>query len=137
MPSNRIASLHVAPITPAQETIPTVMQSMFVQYKPRLRIIVLAVFLSAMVGCGNSTILGKWHMSGGSGATIWEFSKNGSILIGNVRGRYKFGDQNRVKIETPFATSVYQLEISGDRMILREPGGGPKLEFTRIRENKG
>ncbi len=75
-------------------------------------------------------------MSGGSGETVWEFSKNGSVLIGNVRGRYKFGDQNRVKIETPFATSVYQLEVSGDRMILREPGG-PKLEFTRIRENKG
>ena len=111
------------------------MQSIFARYKPRLRIIVLAVLLSAMVGCGNSTIVGKWHMSGGSGTTIWEFSKNGSILIGNVRGRYKFGDQNRVKIETPFATSVYQLEISGDRMILREPGG-PKLEFTRIRENK-
>jgi hypothetical protein len=72
-------------------------------------------------------------MSGDAGATVWEFSKNGSILIGDVRGRYKFGDQNRIKIETPFATSVYQLEISGDRMILREVGGS-KLEFTRIRE---
>jgi hypothetical protein len=112
------------------------MQSMFVRYKARLRIIVLAFLLSAMVGCGNSTIVGKWRMSGDSGATIWEFSKNGSFLIGNVRGRYRFGHQNRVKIETPFATSVYQLEISGDRMTLRELGG-PKLEFTRIRENKG
>ena len=72
-------------------------------------------------------------MSGDAGETVWEFSKNGSILIGDVRGRYKFGDQNRIKIETPFATSVYQLEISGDRMILREVGGS-KLEFTRIRE---
>ena len=136
MASNRIARLHVALITLAQEAVPTVMQSMFVRYQPRLRIIVLAVLLSAMVGCGNSTIVGKWHMSGGSGATIWEFSKNGSILIGNVRGRYKFGAQNRLKIETPFATSVFQPEISGNRMILRELGG-PKLEFTRIRENKG
>jgi hypothetical protein len=112
------------------------MQSMFVRYQPRLRIIVLAFLLSAMVGCENSTIVGKWQMSGGSGATIWEFSKNGSILIGDVRGRYKFGHQNRLKVETPFATSVFQLEISGDRMTLRELGG-PKLEFTRIRENKG
>ena len=86
-----------------------------------------------MGGCANSTIVGKWRMSGGSDATVWEISKNGSILIGDVRGRYKFGDQNRIKIETPFATSVYQLEISGDRMILREVGGS-KLEFTRIRE---
>ena len=116
--------------------MPTVMQFIFVRYWPRLRIIGLAVLMSAMVGCGNSTIVGKWHMSGDSGKTVWEFSKNGSVLIGNVRGRYKFGDQKRIKIETPFATSVYQLEISGNRMILRELGG-PKLEFTRIRENKG
>ena len=136
MASNRIARLHVALITPAQKTIPTVMQFIFVRYWPRLRIIGLAVLVSAMVGCGNSTIVGKWRMSGGSGETVWEFSKNGSVLIGNVRGRYKFGAQNRVKIETPFATTVFQLEISGDRMILRELGG-PKLEFTRIRENKG
>jgi hypothetical protein len=136
MASNRIARLHVAPITPAEEIIPTVMQSIFARYKSRLGTIGFAVLLSAIVGCENRTIVGKWHMSGGSGATIWEFSKNGSILIGNVRGRYKFGDQNRVKIETPFATSVYQLEISADRMTLREPDG-PKLEFTRIRESEG
>lgn len=123
-------------MTPTQETVPTVMESIFVRYRPRLRIVVLAGLVSAMVGCENSTIVGKWHMSGGSDETVWEFSKNGSILIGDVRGRYKFGHQNRLKVETPFATSVFQLEISGDRMTLRELGG-PKLEFTRIRENKG
>jgi hypothetical protein len=111
------------------------MRSIFVRYNPRSRIIILAVFISAMVGCGNSSIVGKWRMSGEADATVWEFSKNGSILIGNVRGRYKFGDQNRIKIETPFATTVYQPEISGDRLILREPGG-PKLEFTRMRETQ-
>ena len=135
MASNRIARLARRGNHAGQGTISTVMLSIFIRCKPRLRIIILAVAVSAMIGCGNSAIVGKWQMSGGSGATVWEFSKNGSILIGNVRGRYKFGDQNRVKIETPFATSVYQLEISGDRMILREPGGS-KLEFTRIRENK-
>ncbi|HZA38328.1 MAG TPA: hypothetical protein VE486_04235 [Candidatus Baltobacteraceae bacterium] len=109
------------------------MPSIVSRHESWLRIIVLAVLVSAMGGCGRSTIVGKWHMSGDAGATVWEFSKNGSILIGDVRGRYKFGDQNRIKIETPFATSVYQLEISGDRMILREVGGS-KLEFTRIRE---
>ena len=108
------------------------MQSMFVRYKPASWIIVLAVLLCAMAGCGNPTIVGKWRMMGGSNATLWEFSENGVVLIGDVRGRSKFGDQRRIKIETPFATSVYQLEISGDRMILRELGG-PKLEFTRIR----
>ena len=72
-------------------------------------------------------------MLGSSSATVWEFSKNGSVLIGDVRGRYRFGDQDRIKIETPFATSVYQLEISSDHMTLQEPGGS-KLELTKIRE---
>ena len=89
-----------------------------------------------MVSCGNPPVVGKWHMSGTSDATVWEFFSNGSVLVGNVRGKYTFGDQDRIKIETPFAISVYQMEISADHMTLREPGG-PKLEFTRIRETRG
>jgi hypothetical protein len=72
-------------------------------------------------------------MSGGADAAVWEFSSNGAVLVGDMHGRYRFGDQDRIKIETPFATTVYHLEISGDQMILEEPGGG-KLEFTRIRQ---
>ena len=88
-----------------------------------------------MAGCGNSSIVGKWRMSGAENQTVWEFSGNGSVLVGEVRGRYKFGDQHRIKIETPFAMTVYQLQISGDHMVLQEPGS-PKLEFTRIRETQ-
>ena len=102
------------------------------QSKPRLWIIAIAL-LFAMAGCGNSTIVGKWRMLGGSNTILWEFSANGAVLIGDVRGRYKFGDQDRIKIETPFATTVYQMKISGDRMTLQEPGGS-KLELTKIRE---
>jgi hypothetical protein len=98
-----------------------------------LPIIAAIALLFAMAGCGNSTVVGKWRMIGGSDATLWEFSPNGAVLVGDVRGRYKFGDQDRIKIETPFATTVYQMKISGDRMILQEPGGS-KLEFTRINE---
>ena len=88
-----------------------------------------------MAGCGNSTIVGKWRLMGGSNATLWEFSENGVVLVGDVRGRYKFGDQDRIKIETPFATTVYLMKISGDRMTLQEPGGS-KLELTKIRETQ-
>ena len=87
----------------------------------------------AMAGCGSSTIVGKWRLMGASNAILWEFSANGVVLVGDVRARYKFGDQERIKIETPFATTVYQMKISGDRMTLQELGGS-KLEFTRIRE---
>jgi len=101
--------------------------------KSSLRIIASAALLFAIAGCGNSSIVGKWRMSGGADATVWEFASNGAVLVGDVRGRYRFGDQDRIKIETPFATTVYQLKISGDQMTLEEPGGG-MLEFTRIRQ---
>jgi hypothetical protein len=133
--SKQVARVRVAPITPAEETIPTVMQSIFARYKSRLGIIASTVLVCAIAGCGNPTIVGKWRMSQDANAIIWEFSKNGALLIGNTRGRYTL-DRNRVKIETPFAKTVYQMEFSVDRMILREPDG-PKLEFTRMRESEG
>jgi hypothetical protein len=92
-----------------------------------------AILLLVMAGCGNSSIVGKWRMSGAEDQTVWEFSGNGSVLVGEVRGRYKFGGQDRIKIETPFATTVYLVELSSDRLVLQELGGS-KLEFTRERE---
>ena len=98
----------------------------------RFGIVALTVLLCAMAGCGGSShdIVGQWRTSDAS-AMVWEFSKNGSVVIGSTRGRYIL-DRNRVKIETPFARTVYQMEFSADRMILKEPNG-PKLEFTRLR----
>jgi hypothetical protein len=60
---------------------------------------------------------------------VWEFSEDSSILMGSTRGKYTFG-RNRVKIQTPFGTTVYQLDLSEDRMILKDSSGS-KLEFTR------
>jgi hypothetical protein len=92
-----------------------------------------AVLLFVMAGCGNSSIVGKWRMSGTEDQTVWEFLSNGSVLVGEVRGRYKFGDQDRIKIETPFATTVYLVQLSSDQLVLQEPGGS-KLEFIRLRQ---
>ena len=91
-----------------------------------------AILLLVMAGCGNSSIVGKWRMSGAE-KTVWEFSGNGSVLVGEVRGRYKFGGQDRIKIETPFATTVYLVKLSSDQLVLQDLGGS-KLEFTRARE---
>ena len=90
-----------------------------------------AVLLFVMAGCGNSSIVGKWRMSGTENQTVWEFSSNGSVLVGEVRGRYKLGDQDRLKIETPFATTVYLVKLSNDQLVLQDLGGS-KLEFTRV-----
>src|SRR5262245_48248619 len=86
--------------------------------------------LFVMAGCeSNSSIVGKWRMSGTENQTVWEFLSNGSVLVGEVRGKYKFGSQDRIKIETPFATTVYLVTLSNDQLVLEEPGGS-KLEFT-------
>jgi len=92
-----------------------------------------AVLLFVIAGCGNSSIVGKWRMSGTENQTVWEFSGNGSVLVGEVRGRYKFGDRDRIKIETPFATTVYLMKLSSDQLVLQDLGGS-KLEFTRVPE---
>jgi outer membrane biogenesis lipoprotein LolB len=89
------------------------------------------VLIFILVGCGNSSIVGKWRMSGTENETIWEFSSNGAVRVGEVRGKYKFGDQERIKIETPFSTTVYVVKVSSDQLVLEQPGG-PKLEFTRL-----
>ena len=94
-----------------------------------------AILLLVMAGCGNSSIVGKWRMSGAENPTVWEFSGNGSVLVGEVRGRYKFGDQNRLKIETPFATTVYLVNLSSDQLVLQDLGGS-KLEFTKVKESR-
>jgi hypothetical protein len=72
-------------------------------------------------------------MSGAENQTVWEFSSNGAVLVGEVHGRYKFGDQGRIKIETPFATTVYVMKLSNDQLVLQELAGS-KLEFTKVRE---
>jgi hypothetical protein len=92
------------------------------------------ILVAAMIGCGSARpdIVGKWRAGGDNGAMVWEFSTDGSVQMGSIRGRYSFGDRNRVKIETSSATSVYHIELAGDHMTLKDPSGS-KLEFTRLR----
>lgn len=74
-------------------------------------------------------------MLGAENQPVWEFLSNGAMRVGEVRGKYKFGDQGRIKIETPFATTVYVIKLSDDQLELEQPGA-PKLEFTRIRDGQ-
>ena len=107
-------------------------------FRQRSRLPLIAasvVLLFVLAGCRNSSIVGKWRMSGSENPSVWEFLSNGSVLVGEVRGRYKFGDQDRIKIETRFATTVYLVKLSGDQLVLEQPGGS-KLEFTRIGEGQ-
>ncbi len=109
------------------------MRVVFALRQRLLTLIAFAAVILWLAACGNSSIVGKWRMSGIENQTIWEFSSNGSVQVGDIPGRYKFGDQDRIKIETPFSTAVYLVKISSDQLVLQEPGGS-KLEFTRIKE---
>jgi hypothetical protein len=111
------------------------MRVVLVHGRRLLYVTFFAAVLIIPAGCGGSSIIGKWRMSGAQNRTVWEFSSNGSVLVGDVSGRYKFGDQDRIKIQTPFFTGVYQMRISSDQLVLEEPGGS-KLEFTRVREGQ-
>lgn len=102
----------------------------------RMPVLILAsaLLLCTATGCENShkLIVGKWRSAGDSSAMVWEFSKDRSVLMGTTLGKYSFGDGKRIKIQTPFGTSFYQMEISEDRMTLTDPRGS-KLEFTKLR----
>ena len=103
----------------------------------RSRIAAAAFFvvcLSIITGCGGAShqIVGSWRLGDEPTAVVWEFSKDGSVLMGTNRGRYSFGDNNRIKIETSIATSVYQMELVGDKMTLKDPNGS-KLVLTKVK----
>jgi len=87
-----------------------------------------------ITGCGGNArnIVGTWRVGDDPNAIVWEFSSDGLVVIGANRGRYSFGDNNRIKIETSIATSVYQIELVGDKMTLKEPSGS-KLVLTRVK----
>lgn len=99
-----------------------------------VRTMVVIGILSAMIGCDRSRqdIAGKWRAGSESNPMVWEFANDGSVQMGSIRGRYSFGDRDRIKIETSGATSVYQIELVGDHMTLKDPSGS-KLEFTKLR----
>jgi hypothetical protein len=94
----------------------------------------LILFACIITGCGGAShqIVGSWRVGDDSNAMVWEFFKDGSVLMGTNRGRYSFGDNDRIKIETSSATSVYQMELAGDKMILKDPKGS-KLVLTKVK----
>jgi hypothetical protein len=93
----------------------------------------LLVSFCLLTGCGGNShnVVGAWRTSTDPNAMVWEFSSDGSVLMGTNRGRYSFGDNNRIKIQTSIGTAVYQMEIAGDKMTLKEPIGS-KLVLTRV-----
>ena len=94
-------------------------------------VVISIVLLSACDRAGTQ-IVGKWKLVGDPSGSVWEFSANKAIDMGGRKGKYTFGDQSRLKVQTQSATFVYQLELSGDRMVLTEPNG-TKTTLERVK----
>jgi len=100
-----------------------------------LQLLISAVLLSVLAACGGPSrdIVGKWQTSAGSNAVVWEFARNGLVVIGGTRGKYSLGDGGgRVKVEMPFGTSVYHVQILHDHMTFRDSTGS-QIQFSRIK----
>lgn len=94
----------------------------------------LVALLFTLVSCDSkqSQIVGKWKIVGGPSGAVWEFAADKSVDLDGRKGKYSFGDQGRVKVQTQAATFVYQLTLSADRMTLTEPNG-TKTELERVK----
>lgn len=95
----------------------------------------LIVSLALLQSCDSSQkqIVGKWRVEGGAADVVWEFQANGTVVTSSgAPGRYSFGDNNRLKIQTPSATFVHQMEIQGDRMTWRDMSG-TATQLTRVK----
>jgi hypothetical protein len=98
------------------------------------RLLISAALLSVLAARSGPSreIVGKWRTSSDPNAVVWEFADNGLVTIGSTRGKYSFGDSGRIKIQTPFEKSVYEVTISHDHMTFRESTGS-RIEFSRIK----
>ena len=78
-------------------------------------------------------IVGKWRVEGASSETVWEFQSNGTVITtSGSPGRYSFGDNNRLKIQTGAATFVHQIELRGDQMTWRDMSGAV-TQLSRVK----
>lgn len=98
-----------------------------------LTLAVVALFV-LLQSCDSprKQIVGKWLVEGETREVVWEFHPNGSVTTAEAPGRYTFGSGNRLKIQTPSAIFIYELEIHGDRMTWKDSSGA-KTELTRLK----
>ena len=95
----------------------------------------LIATLGLLFACSRQGgLAGKWRATGNSGM-VWEFNDDGAVTQGTVHGRYSFGNDERIKIETPFSTAIYHMQLQGDNLVLTD-GRGARLDFTRLKDTR-
>jgi hypothetical protein len=97
-------------------------------------LVLLLVCLFALGACNDpkNQIAGQWKVTSDTSGLVWDFAKNGTVTSGDMKGRYSFGGQKQMKIQTPFATFVYQVDFVGDKMTWKNVNGSV-TELTRVK----
>ena len=96
--------------------------------------LLVAALLLVAAGCDKTKakMVGKWKIGEEPNVTIWEFHQNGAAVSGNIRGKFVMGDQSRVRIQTPSATFVYQVEFPSENQMVWNDPNGTRMELTRV-----
>jgi hypothetical protein len=87
-----------------------------------------------LVSCNDpqTQIAGRWKVTSDTSGLVWDFVENGVVSSGDMKGRYSFGASKQMKIQTPFATFVYQVDFAGDKMTWKNANGSV-TELTRVK----
>lgn len=96
--------------------------------------IACAALLLACAGCGSKhdEVVGQWKVTSDTSELVWDFASDGSVTSGDMRGRYSFTSQKRMKLQTSFATFLYDVDVKGDKMTWTNPNG-TVTELTRVK----
>ena len=93
----------------------------------------VALLFALLAACDSpeKRIVGKWKPARDPNGALWEFSANKAVNMAGRSGKYSFGAQGRLKVQTQSATFVYSLELGENRMVLTEPNG-TRTELERV-----
>lgn len=102
--------------------------------KHRLAVSALLILFLALTACSSAAnhIVGRWKVTSDTSDIVWDFARDGTVTSGDMRGRYSFNGEKRIKIQTPFATFVYQVDIRQDKMTWKNANGST-TELARVK----
>ncbi len=94
-----------------------------------LLVLLCAAVLALTAACDKPAdrLQGRWRTTGEGATLVYEFGPKGRVIVGTDPGQYSFGDNDRLKVQTRFATYVYRYSVEGDRLTLQDTSGATRV----------